>query len=106
MNFFLLNIISWLEAHQMPCLFKQMTHIDCPGCGIQRSFVLLMKGQVNASFFMYPALMPILLLFAMLILHVILKIRNGAVILKYMYFFCTGIILVSYIYKLLTTKTI
>jgi len=106
MNFFLLNIISWLEAHQMPCLFKQVTHIDCPGCGIQRSFVLLMKGQVNASFFMYPALMPILLLFAMLILHVILKIRNGAVILKYMYFFCTGIILVSYIYKLLTTKTI
>jgi len=106
MNFFLLNITSWLEAHQMPCLFKQVTHIDCPGCGIQRSFVLLMKGQVNASFFMYPALMPILLLFAMLILHVILKIRNGAVILKYMYFFCTGIILVSYIYKLLTTKTI
>ena len=55
---------------------------------------------------MYPALMPIILLFAMLLLHIILKIRDGAIILKYMYFFCTGIILVSYIYKLLTTKTI
>lgn len=106
MNFFLLNITSWLEAHQLPCLFKQITHIDCPGCGIQRSFVLLMKGHVSASFFMYPALIPILLLFALLILHVVLKFRNGAVILKYMYFFCTGIILVSYIYKLLSTKTI
>ena len=106
MSFYLLNIVSWLEAHQLPCIFKQATHIDCPGCGIQRSFVLLLKGDVSASFFLYPALMPIILLFAVLLLHVILKIRNGAIILKYMYFFCTGIILVSYIYKLLTTKTI
>lgn len=102
----LLNIANWLESHQLLCPFKQITHIDCPGCGIQRSFVLLTKGEVSASFFMYPALMPIILLFVMLLLHVILKLRNGTVILKYMYFFCTGIILVSYIYKLLTTKTI
>lgn len=105
MTFFLLNITSWLETHQLACPFKQMTHIDCPGCGFQRSFVLLLKGDVSASFLMYPALMPILLLFAFLILHVILKPRYGATILKYMYFFCTGIILVSYIYKLLVTKT-
>ena len=106
MSFYLLNIIHWLEVHQLPCIFKSVTHIDCPGCGIQRSFVLLLKGDASASFFMYPALVPIVFLFVMLLLHVILKIRNGAVILKYMYLFCTGIILVSYIYKLLTTKTI
>lgn len=100
-----LNIASWLEAHQLPCLFKQVTHIDCPGCGIQRSFVLLIKGDLQASFMTYPALIPILLLFTVLILHVILKMRNGAGILKYMYIFCTGIIIVSYIYKLLVTKT-
>jgi hypothetical protein len=106
MTFFLLNITSWLEAHQVPCPFKLLTHFDCPGCGIQRSFVLFLKGDVGASFFMYPALIPILLLFIMLVLQVILKTKNGAVILKYMYFFCTGVILVSYIYKLLLTKTI
>lgn len=106
MNFILLNITSWLEAHQLSCPFKQLTHLDCPGCGFQRSFILLLKGQINASVLMYPALLPIMIMFAMLILHVIFKIRNGAIILKYMYFFCTGVILVSYIYKLLTTKTI
>ncbi|MBK6379936.1 MAG: DUF2752 domain-containing protein [Chitinophagaceae bacterium] len=105
MEFYLLNITSWLESHQIPCIFKSFTHMDCPGCGVQRSFVLLLQGDVPGSFIMYPALMPILLLFAFLILHVILKIRNGANILKYMYIFCTGIILVSYIYKLLVTKT-
>ncbi|MFM6925772.1 MAG: DUF2752 domain-containing protein, partial [Ferruginibacter sp.] len=30
----LINISTWLEAHQLPCPFKQITHIDCPGCGI------------------------------------------------------------------------
>ncbi|MBL7703278.1 MAG: DUF2752 domain-containing protein [Ferruginibacter sp.] len=106
MSNILLNITHWLETHQVPCIFKSFTHIDCPGCGVQRSLVLLLKGDFYGSFYMYPALMPIMLLFAVLLLHVILKIRNGAIILKYMYFFCTGVILVSYIYKLLVTKTI
>ncbi len=106
MNFFLLNITTWLEAHQLPCPFKQLTHFDCPGCGIQRSFVLLLKGDVAASFFMYPGLIPILLLFTLLVVHLVIKMRYGAIILKYAYFFCTGVILVSYIYKIITAKTI
>ena len=55
---------------------------------------------------MYPALIPIILLVAFLVLHLAIKIRNGAAILKFAYFFCAGIILVSYIYKLIVTKTI
>ncbi len=102
---FLLNITTWLEAHQLPCIFKAVTHVDCPGCGIQRSFILLVKGDMASSFVMYPALIPILLLFAFLVLHVTLKIKNGAAILKFGYIFCISIILVSYIYKLIT-KTI
>lgn len=105
MTFYFLNIINWLEAHQLPCMFKAVTHINCPGCGMQRSFILLIKGDVAASFLMYPALIPIILLFAFLILHAFLKIKNGAAILKYAYIFCAGIILVSYIYKIITTKT-
>jgi hypothetical protein len=106
MSFFLLNIINWLELHQVPCVFKALTHFDCPGCGVQRSFVFLLKGDIAGSWFMYPALIPIILLFVVLVLHVLFKIRNGANILKYMYISCTGIILVSYIYKLLVTKTL
>lgn len=106
MSFYLLNIIHWLEVHQLPCPFKLLTDFDCPGCGIQRSFVLLLQGHVSRSLFMYPALIPILLLFTFLTLHVIFKIRNGAAILKFAYIFCAGIIMVSYIYRLLVTKTI
>ncbi|MEO7308312.1 MAG: DUF2752 domain-containing protein [Ferruginibacter sp.] len=103
---YILNIINWLEAHQLPCMFKALTHVDCPGCGIQRSFILLMKGDVQNSLLTYPALIPIILLTAFLIVHLVIKIRNGTSILKFAYFFCAGIILVSYIYKLVVTKTV
>ncbi len=102
----MLNIIHWLQAHQLPCMFKSVTHIDCPGCGFQRSFIMLLQGHISESFFMYPALIPIFLLFSFLLLHVIFKIRSGATILKFAYIFCAGIIMVSYIYRLLVTKTI
>lgn len=105
MNFFLLNIINWLEAHQLPCMFKAVTHIDCPGCGIQRSFILLMKGDIAGSFLLYPALVPIILLFLFLGIQLVARFSKGAAVLKYGYLFCAGIILVSYIYKLIT-KTV
>ena len=105
MNFYLLNIITWLESHQLPCMFKSVTHFDCPGCGLQRSVVYLMKGDFTGSFFMYPALLPILILFAFLIFHVTMKFKNGATILKYGYLFCASVIMVSYIYKIVFAKT-
>jgi hypothetical protein len=102
----LLNISTWLQAHELPCIFKAITHFDCPGCGMQRSFLLLLKGDIAGSFFMYPGLVPVLLLFTFLILHITLKIRSGAEILKFAYIICAAIILVSYIYKVLFTKTL
>lgn len=106
MLLFFLNIINWLQEHQLPCMFKSITHFDCPGCGIQRSFVLLLKGDWLGSFKMYPALLPILFLFGYLILHVIKKFKSGSIVLKYAYFFCAGVIAVSYIYKLVIIKQV
>ncbi len=100
MSFWFLNIIDWLQQHQLPCLFRQLTHIDCPGCGMQRSFLLLLGGDVAGSIRMYPALIPVLLLFGLLILHGIFKFRRGAAILKYSFIFCTAVILLGYFYKI------
>jgi hypothetical protein len=105
MLFQLLDIITWLEQHQLPCLFKQLTSFDCPGCGMQRSFLLLLRGDVSGSVNTYPALIPVLLLFVFLLLHLVFKIRKGAVVLKYSYIFCAGIILLGYIYRIINTQT-
>lgn len=106
MSFYFLNIINWLETHQLPCMFKSITHFDCPGCGMQRSFVLLLKADWWDSIKMYPGLLPILFLFGFLMLHLKKKLKSGTVVLKYSYFFCAGIILLSYIYKLVTIKLV
>jgi hypothetical protein len=46
----------------LPCAYKELFGIECPTCGAQRSFSLLMEGNFSDSFFMYPPLLPILLL--------------------------------------------
>jgi hypothetical protein len=46
----------------LPCAYKQLFGIDCPTCGTQRSFSLLMEGNISDSFFMYPPLIPVLFL--------------------------------------------
>lgn len=57
---FLLN----LENFMLPCLTKQFLGYDCPGCGLQRSVVFLLQGDFTAAFGMYPAIYPMLFLFA------------------------------------------
>ena len=47
----------------LPCYFKVVFNIDCPGCGLQRSLLLLFKGNLVESFLMYPPLIPVLLVF-------------------------------------------
>ena len=59
---------SVLEDYMLPCLSKQVLGMPCPGCGIQRSVSLLFKGEFYAAFLMYPAIYPILALFAFLFL--------------------------------------
>ena len=100
------SIIYWLDTHQLPCMFKAVTHFECPGCGMQRSFILLIRGDVTGSFFMFPALIPIILMFAFLFLHLMFRVKNGANYLKYTYILCAVLVMVSYIYKLLFTKTV
>jgi hypothetical protein len=57
------------ERFMLPCISKQVLGIDCPGCGLQRSIALLLKGDLVASFLMYPALFPMMALFGFLALN-------------------------------------
>lgn len=54
MLFYILTIISWLEQIELPCLFKKYFHVDCPGCGFQRSIIALLKGNFAESFLLFP----------------------------------------------------
>lgn len=96
------GIIEWLESHMISCSYKKYFGLECPGCGMQRSFIELLKGNVYESFILYPPLTTTLLLVIYLILHLIFKFKNGANIIKIIFIINASIVVLNYIYKLLT----
>jgi hypothetical protein len=93
------KFISWLESNLLSCHYKKYLGIECPGCGMQRAFVLLLKGEWKASIIQFPALIPILFMFIFLFLHLKFKFKNGAAILKYLFIINFTIIVTYYIIK-------
>ena len=71
-NLFCSHLFSngWLQTFFIPCPFKKLTGLDCPGCGFQRSALELMGGHLSASFSLYPATIPLILLFIISLLKV------------------------------------
>jgi hypothetical protein len=91
----------FLKEHLVSCSFQKNFHIQCPGCGFQHSFIALIEGNLADSLKLYPALIPLLSLWLILIMHLIFKFRNGAFIIKYLFLFCAFIIFISYIIKII-----
>jgi hypothetical protein len=96
-----MSLISWLEDNMLSCPYNKYFGIDCFGCGMQRSVVALLKGDFVESFYMYPALIPMLFMFLLLITHLVFKFKNGAAWLKYTFIFVVSIVVISFIIKLI-----
>lgn len=95
------DTIQWLKGFMLSCPFKFFLHIECPGCGFQRSFFALLESNVYQSLQLYPATMPILALLAFTILHIRCQFSFGALTIKYSFILVTIIILMFYIYKII-----
>ncbi len=88
-----------IEKFMLPCFTKQIWGFDCPGCGLQRSFVFLLKGEFGAAFAMYPAIYPMLLLFGFLILDKLFSIKYATKITNVLLIGTVAFILTNYILK-------
>lgn len=92
-------MIEWLENLMFPCPVYKLSGFPCPGCGMQRAIIELLKGNIIDSFYYYPGLLPLIAMIIILIIHLIFNLRNGAKILKI--FFILNVIFISlnYIFK-------
>lgn len=45
----------------LTCFSKQYFGVECPGCGIQRSALSMLRGDFLESLALYPALIPFIL---------------------------------------------
>ncbi|MBK6523027.1 MAG: DUF2752 domain-containing protein [Sphingobacteriaceae bacterium] len=93
-------MIDWLEAHMGTCTFVTYFNIECPGCGIQRAFIALLRGDLALSFRFFPALLPYLATILLMVMHLIFKFKNGALYAMWGFMLSVGIMVVSYIVKL------
>jgi len=96
----LLDITNWLQNHLIPCPFKKLTGVDCPGCGFQRSLLALVKGNFRESIQLYPAAIPLLITALFVLFAIKLKMDNRHLIKKTLYITTGSIIMISYIIKI------
>ena len=89
-----------LEDHMLPCFSKTMFGVTCLGCGMQRSFIFLIKGEFWNAFTMYPAIYTILIFFTVIIFNFFKKNKNYNKIIGRLAFLNLAIILINYIVKL------
>lgn len=98
------DLLGWLQGHMLTCPLKKMFHIDCPGCGMQRSFLALLNGDMYTSWMFYPPTIPMLSLLAFTLLHVKYRFVHGASIIKYLQLTIGIMIFVFYVYKIFNHK--
>ena len=95
-------VIGFLQEHLLTCPSRKWLHMDCPGCGMQRSFIALLQGHFAESLKLHPATAPMLLLLLYSALHVKFHFPKGARNITGLQLGVAGIVLVFYVYKIFT----
>jgi hypothetical protein len=88
-----------LENYMLPCWSKTLFGVECLGCGLQRAFLLLLKGDFVGAFQMYPAIYLTLAFFGLIGLNFVDKSRNYQKSIIAMAVVTGFFILGGYIYK-------
>ena len=90
-----------IENYMLPCLTKKFLGHDCPGCGLQRSALLLIKGHFVEAFQMYPAIYPMLLLLGFLVLKKLVNVPHENTVTFVLLLVTALFILTNFILKFL-----
>jgi len=96
----LLAILLSIQDFMLPCFSKQLFGLDCPGCGLQRSLLFLVKGEFKDAFEIYPAIYAIMALVTFILFDLTMKFKYGYAIKIALSIFTIAAILVSYIIKM------
>lgn len=84
----------------LPCLNKKLFGIDCPGCGLQRSVVLVSKGEFKNAFYRFPPIYTSFLFIIVVFFHFTLKKKITSKLIIILAILNTVITIVAYILKM------
>ena len=92
-------IADFLEQHFAACSIKAATGIDCLGCGMQRSIVCLLRGDLYGSIRYYPPLLFFISYVFVIILYLTNVIHIFSDRIRHMTYALLTIVVLSYILK-------
>lgn len=90
-----------LQEYMIPCATKQILGFDCPGCGLQRAFVLLVQGEFLEAFYMYPAIFALIPLALVLIGNKFFSFKYANPLIIVLAISSVAMIVINYIFKLI-----
>lgn len=93
------GIIDFLERNLFSCSIKNLTGYECPGCGMQRAFIALLKGNIADSFAYNASLIPFLITIVFTVSHLIFGYKNGARLIIILFSVTVGVMLGQYVIK-------
>ena len=89
-----------LENYMLPCFSKTFFGFTCLGCGLQRSFILLLHGDFLAAFKMYPAIYTLLLLFLFIVINFKVKFKQSKKIISSLAYLNLCLMIINYLVKI------
>ena len=95
------DVITFLEQNLFTCSFKSLLGIECPGCGMQRAFIALLRGDLILSLKTNPSLIPFISTVFYTILHIIIGFTNGARNIVWLFSFTVLIMVVNFVIKII-----
>ena len=90
-----------LEDYMLPCLNKKLFGFDCLGCGLQRSVLLILKGDLIGAFKMFPAIFSLIFLIGYVFLNLKYNFNNSQFIIRLLFAVNAILIVGNFILKLL-----
>lgn len=94
-----MSLVNWLEEHILTCPIKEVTGVECPGCGMQRASILLLRGELAESFLMYPPLIPVLITLLLLCWQLIAKRPTGGKLVLWSFVIAMSFVVISYVFN-------
>jgi hypothetical protein len=92
-------MIDWLEHHLFPCFFKSHFGMECPGCGMQRSLIALLKGNFHESLQYHLALIPFIITIILLLIQLRIKHVNGGKLVMWAFIVTTSITIIQFVVR-------
>ncbi|MBE7411734.1 MAG: DUF2752 domain-containing protein [Leptospiraceae bacterium] len=99
--------------HFTVCLFKNLTGLDCPGCGLSRSFIFLLQGNISISLSYHKLGIPVFFSFAFFYIHTMIRLLLKKDFFQFhflknnfFYFLVLLVVFTVYIHKLYTMGTV